>query len=65
MTERERLTEYICEFNKMSNEFCRTHCDMPCYCDECVNLANHLLDNGIIVPSCEEAGKVLKEYEKE
>lgn len=55
MTERERLTEYICEFNKMSNEFCRTHCDMPCYCDECVNLANHLLDNGIIVPSCEEA----------
>lgn len=50
MTEREILTEYICEFNKMSNEFCRRHCDMPCYCDECVNLAKHLLDNGVIVP---------------
>lgn len=45
---RERLKELICEV--IQTDECISHCNHP-YCGECERLADHLLANGVIVPT--------------
>ena len=57
---RDRLTELICE--NIQTDECVAHCNHP-YCDKCKNLADYLLENGVIVPPCKVGDTVYRVIE--
>lgn len=61
--ERKRLVELICNqtcnYNSCENSLDCLHCKFVSLCDEeAEDLANALLDNGIVVPPCKVGDKV-------
>ena len=49
MTDRDRLIELICD--KIQDGHCIGYCNHP-PCNQCKDLADYLIANGVIVPPC-------------
>ena len=55
MTDRDRLIELICD--KIQDGHCIGYCNHP-PCNQCKDLADYLIANGVIVPPCKVGTKV-------
>ena len=65
MTDRDRLIELVCD--KIQDGHCIGYCNHP-PCNQCNNLADYLIENGVIVPPCKvgrTVWRVVKEYNGE
>lgn len=59
MTDRDRLIELICD--KIQDGHCIGYCNHP-PCNQCKDLADYLIANGVIVPPCKVGDTVYVIY---